>query len=174
MNAHATFRTQGPFGTVRQKFRKPDPPPPNAIQPGRFPLRRLAAVSGVDAATIETWTSRRIFDRPTANDGKHRRFDFWDCLHVAIIAEMRSLGMQLSGRGAVLSESLLACAKVHVAWEGDLNFVPDRIALYALDDEAEWQMDWQTAPDRLPRSYVVLNLRGVVEDVAQRYHAQGN
>jgi DNA-binding transcriptional MerR regulator len=172
MNAPVTLTTQGPLGTVRRNSRQPDPSPPNAIQPGRFPLRRLAAVSGVDAATIETWTSRRIFDRPTANDGKHRRFDFWDCLHVAIIAEMRSLGMQLSGRGAILSESLLAEAKAHVGREGDLNFVPDRIALYARDDEAEWSMDWKTSPDRLPRSYVVLNLRGVVEKISRRYHAQ--
>lgn len=171
MNAPVTFTTQGPLGTVRRKSRQPDPSPPNAIQPGLFPLRRLAAVSGVDAATIEMWTSRHIFDRPTANDGKHRRFDFWDCLHVAIIAEMRTLGLQLSGRGAVLCESLLAIAKAHVAQDRDLNFVPDRIALYARDDKAEWAMDWETSPDRLPRSDVVLNLRAIVEDISRRYHA---
>lgn len=171
MNAHATFTAEGPFGSVTRKFRRADPPPPGTDQPSRFPLRRLAAISGVDVGTIQNWTGRRIWDRQTANNRKHRRFDFWDALHIAIIREMASLGMQLSGRGAILSESLLACAKVHVAWEGDLNFVPDRIALYALDDEAEWQMDWETAPESLPRSYVVLNLRGVVEDVNRRYHA---
>lgn len=171
MNAHTMISTTGPFGSTRQKFRRPDPPVPGVNQPGRLPVRRLAAIGGVDPATIKTWTSRRIFDLQSPNDGKHRRFDFWDCLHIAIIREMRSLGMQLSGRGAILSESLLACAKCHVGWEGDLNFVPDRIAVYALDDEAEWQMDWYTTPDRLPRSYVVLNLRGVVEDVNRRYHA---
>jgi hypothetical protein len=85
---------------------------------------------------------------------------------------MRSIGMQLSGCGTILAESHLACAKVHVAWEGDLNFVPDRIALYTIDDAAKWQMDWQTSPEKLPRSYVVLNLRGVVEDMCQRYHAR--
>lgn len=172
MNAHVTFTdNNGPFGSITRPFRRPDPPPPGPNQPGRFPLRRLAAISGVDIGTIANWTSRRIWDRQTSGDGKHRRFDFWDALHLAIIREMASLGMQLSGRGAILSESLLAVAKAHVAWEGDLNFVPDRIALYALDDAAQWQMDWETVPEKLPRSYVVLNLRGVVEDVSQRYHA---
>ncbi|MDH2313999.1 MerR family transcriptional regulator [Methylobacterium brachiatum] len=172
MNAHASFTVNGLFGSAKRPDRWPDPPAPGPNQPGRFPLRRLVAISGVDSGTIETWTGRRIFDRPTGNDGKHRRFDFWDALHLAILREMRALGMQLSGRGAILAESLLACAKVHVAWEGDLNFVPERIAIYALHDVAEWQMDLHTLPDRLPRSYVVLNLRAVVEDVNRRYHAQ--
>lgn len=84
---------------------------------------------------------------------------------------MRSLGMQLSGRGTVLSEALLTCAKCHLGWGGDLNFVPDRLSSFAADDEAQWQMDWETSPDRLPRYYVVLSLPGVVEDVSRRYRA---
>lgn len=172
MNLHPSFTANGLFASPKRPSRRPDPPPPGRDQPGRFPLRRLVAISGVDAGTIETWGHRRIFDRPTGNDGKHRRFDFWDALHLAILREIRAIGLQLSGRGAVLAESLLACAKAHVAWEGDLNYVPDRIALFALDDAREWEMDWQTSPEKLPRSYVVLNLRAVVEDVSQRYHAK--
>ncbi|MGU3668384.1 hypothetical protein ACLBX9_29730 [Methylobacterium sp. A49B] len=48
--------------------------------------------------------------------------------------------------------------------------MPDRIALLALDDAREWQMDWQTSPENLPRFYMVLNVRDVVEDVSRRYH----
>ncbi|QGY00928.1 hypothetical protein MMSR116_02695 [Methylobacterium mesophilicum SR1.6/6] len=92
-------------------------------------------------------------------------------MHLAILREMRSLGMQLSGHGTVLAKSSLACAKAYVAWAGNLNFMPDRIALLALDDAREWQMDWQTSPENLPRFYMVLNVRDVVEDVSRRYHA---
>jgi len=169
MNAHMMHTAQGAASVIPQRFRKPDPAPPGPKQPGRFRLARLCQVSGVDAATIENWTNRRIWDRPT--ERTHRRFDFWDCLHLAIISKMRSLGMQLSGRGAILSESLLACAKAYVRWDGDLNSLPDRIALYALDDEKEWMMDWNTPPALLPSSYVVFNLRAIVEEVNQRYHA---
>jgi DNA-binding transcriptional MerR regulator len=171
MNAHAMPTAQGSIVVRPHKFRRPDPAPPASNQPGRFRLARLSEVSGVELGTISNWTSRRIWDRRTTGEGKHRRFDFWDCLHLAIIREMASLGMQLSGRGAILSECLLACAKAHVAWEGDINHIPDRIALYALDDEREWNMDWQTPPALLPPSYVVLNLRAVVENVNHRYHA---
>ncbi|MDP4022346.1 hypothetical protein Q8W71_06905 [Methylobacterium sp. NEAU 140] len=171
MNAHAVPALAGAMAMPRQKFRRPDPPPPPPAQPGTFRLARLSEVSGVDIATIGRWTSRRIWDRQTDGDGRHRWFTFWDCLHVAIIREMASLGMQLSGRGAILSESLLHSAKLHVAWEGDINDVPDRIAIYALDGSCPWMMDWVTPLERLPRSYVVLNLRGVVEDVNRRYHA---
>lgn len=172
MTAHAVFQANGPFGSETRKFRRPDPAPPGQEQLARFPLRRLAAISGVDVGTIQNWTGRRIWDRQTANNGKHRRFTFWDGVHIAIIREMATLGMTLSGRGAILSESLLAVAKCHVRWEGDLNLVPERIAMFCLDDEAEWQIEWQAAPDRLPRSYIVLNLKGIVEDVSNRYHAQ--
>ncbi|TXN71724.1 MerR family transcriptional regulator [Methylobacterium sp. WL6] len=176
MNAHMMHTAQGAASVIPQKFRRPDPAPPGPMQPGKFRLARLSEISGVELGTISNWTSRRIWNRQTSGEGKHRRFGFWDCLHLAIIREMASLGMQLSGRGAILSESLLACAKAHVGWDGDLNSLPDRIALYALDDEREWMMDWQTPRPQLPRSYVVLNLRAVVEDVNQRYHvvAQNN
>ena len=51
-------------------------------------------------------------------------------------------------------------------WEGDLNLVPDRITMFALDDAAELQIEGQSVPGKLSPSYVVLNLRGVVEDVS--------
>lgn len=141
-----------------------------APKPRTMRLGDLSRVSGVPLTTITNWQNRGIWVRP-AEEGAHRRFGFWDALHLAVIKEMASLGMVISGRGARLSESLMECAQAHVAWEGDLNSTPERIALYALDDDQEWQMDWTSAPSALPRSYVVLNLRAVVDDVNRRFYA---
>ncbi|GEP09282.1 MerR family transcriptional regulator [Methylobacterium gnaphalii] len=139
----------------------------SARSPGHLRLAQLSAISGVDLQTIDNWTDRGVWHRPA--DGRHRRFTFWDCLHIAIIREMASLGMHLSGHGAMLSDSLMECARLHVSWTKDTSCVPKRVALFALDDEAEWSMDWLTDDPGLPRSYVVLNLKAITEEVAQRY-----
>ena len=167
MNAYA----RPPATMSATAFRRPEPSPAGAPEPGPFRLARLSKVSGVDIGTIANWTARGIWNRRAEHEGKHRRFDFWDCLHLAIIREMAAIGLQLSGRGAVLSESLLAVARDHVGWEGLMNYLPTHIALYAANAEAEWRIDYQNPPERLPRSYVVINLRAVVEDVHSRYFA---
>lgn len=137
----------------------------------QFGLSRLAAVSGVEVSLIQTWHHRGVVPVPRIGRGKVRRYDIFEALHLAIVAEMSRLGLSITGAGSTLSEALLGFLRFEIASNGTLDNVAS-IALVPIDGERDWCVERRM--DRALTygvSFVVIGLRDIVEGVVDRYQA---
>lgn len=85
------------------------------IAKDRFGLSELARISGVPVPTIERWMHRKAIRVQKVGRGKDRAYTIWQAIHVAIIAEMSLMGMQVTGKGADVSLAPLGYVR-HRVW----------------------------------------------------------
>jgi DNA-binding transcriptional MerR regulator len=135
---------------------------------------RVAELAGVQPVALTNWQKSGAVSFVSTGKGITRRYSIWDVLHLAIIAELHRMGVQTSGTGALLSESLTAFVRWHLKRDGDLSRVPHALAVYATGDR-DWYFSAALAP---ACSHFVVNLRSVVDAIEDRHalesHAKTN
>ena len=126
-----------------------------------FTLARLEAISGVKAATILRWQDRKAICVPPVGAGKPRMYSLWDAMHVAVVAEMTILRLQITGSGQDLSLSLTRYIRTHLIKNGHTDELRS-VALWW--DGGALKMSQDADADR-PGSYIVIGLPQVAKGV---------